>query len=83
MERMEYGSTLSTMNTCTSARSTSSSIDTKCQYRAHTNPPNTPVSGASDTGFQMASPVSTTRAPTAGITKYAPFCSALCLPCRG
>jgi hypothetical protein len=83
MDRMEYGSTANTMKTCTDASATSASIDTKCHQRAHTYPPNRSVSQPSDTGFQMAIPLSTITAPSRGMLKYASFCSALCLPCRG
>jgi hypothetical protein len=81
--RMEYGSTLKTMKTCTVASATSASMATKCHQRAHTYPPNRSVSRSSDTGFQMASPVSTITVPSSGMLKYASFCSALCFPWRG
>jgi hypothetical protein len=83
MDRREYGSTANTMNTCTSDSETSASMDTKCHQRAHAYPPNRSASGASDTGFQMAIPVSTITAPSSGMVKYASFCRVLCLPCRG
>jgi hypothetical protein len=69
MERMEYGSTANTMNTCTLARATRASMETKCHQRAHTYPPKRSASGASDTGFQMAIPVSTITAPSRGMLK--------------
>ena len=57
------------MKTCTDARATSASIDTKCHQRAHTYPPNRSVSQASDTGFQMATPLRTMSAPSSGMLK--------------
>lgn len=69
MERMEYGSTAKTMKTCTLARATSESMATKCHQRAHAYPPNRSARGARDTGFQRATPVSTTTAPSRGMVK--------------
>jgi hypothetical protein len=69
MDRREYGSTAKTMNTCTDASATRASMAAKCHQRAHTYPPNRPVSGASDTGFQMASPLRTITAPSRGMLK--------------
>lgn len=69
MDRIAYGSTAKTMNTCTVASATSDSMVTKCHQRAHAYPPNRSVSGPSETGFQMASPVSTITAPSRGRLK--------------
>jgi hypothetical protein len=69
MERMAYGSTANTMNTCTIASATSESMATKCHQRAQAYPPNRSVSGASDTGFQMERPLSTITAPSSGMLK--------------
>jgi hypothetical protein len=69
IERMAYGSTANTMKTCTIASATRASMAAKCHQRAHTNPPNRSASGASDTGFQMASPLSTITAPSSGMLK--------------
>ena len=69
MEGSEYGSTAKTMNTCPAARATSVSIARKCQYLAQAKPPSRSASGASDTGFQMATPVTTSASPTHGMVK--------------
>jgi hypothetical protein len=69
MERMEYGSTAKTMKTCTLARATRASMETKCHQRAHAYPPNRSARGASETGFQMEIPVSTITAPSSGMLK--------------
>lgn len=69
MDRMAYGSTANTMNTCTMASATRESIVAKCHQRAHAYPPNRSVSSPSDTGFQMDRPVSTITAPSSGRLK--------------
>jgi hypothetical protein len=69
IDRMAYGSTAKTMNTCTIASATSESMAAKCHQRAHAYPPNRSVSRPSDTGFQMESPVSTITIPSSGMLK--------------
>lgn len=69
IDRMEYGSTANTMNTCTIASATRASMVAKCHQRAHTYPPNRSVSRPSATGFQMERPVSTITAPSSGRLK--------------
>src|ERR1051325_9308710 len=69
IDGIEYGSTVNTMKMCPTVRATIASIDMKCQYRAHTYPPNSIVSGDNCTGFQIAIPVSTVMAATIGIEK--------------
>src|SRR5262249_41763879 len=69
IDRSEYGSTANTMITCASDSPTSTAIVRKCQYRAHTYPPNKLVSHESCTGFQIAIPVTTAISPKIGNAK--------------